>query len=227
MKPVIHLRIAPVAQLAQEAQADGRAWLSPSEVSRLARISAPGRRAEFIAGRWLARELLALAGGGPALQWKLSAPESGPPLAQGPGGSAPLYVGISHSGGRVACAVASALLGLDIEVPRPGRDVRALAEVICSPDEQSRLAAEPGRVEWLFYQCWTLKEAWLKSSGEDLSPGRLAQLHTEPALGRSGNARVWQANGCTLALVAAPDAVVQWIGEGLGWPTAWAISDLG
>jgi 4'-phosphopantetheinyl transferase len=226
LKQGIHLRIAPVALLAQDAEGQG-AWLSPAEASRLARISAAGRRAEFIAGRWLARQLLALAGGGQPSQWKLSAPDSGPPLAQGPHGSAPLHVGLSHSGGRVACAVAIAAIGLDLEVPRRSRDLRALAEVVCSPGEQARLAAEPGRVELLFYPCWTLKEAWLKSRGEGMSPGRLAQLHTEPAMVGSGNARVWQANGCTLALVAPPDAAVQCIGEGLGWPTAWAITDLG
>lgn len=224
MTGAVHLSLGCVSEWVQESQQQGLAWLSPGEQARLARISASSRRNEFIAGRWLARRVLAAAHGGEATAWVITAPHSGPPTVSGPA-RAPVYLSISHSGDKVACAVGGCPIGVDLEVPRRTRDFLALAEGVCSPEERQRLrAAEPASRSALFHECWTLKEAWLKSRGEDMSPGRLAQIHTAPAL-RAAQARVWHGDGLTLALVAQPELEVEWASRALAAPSWWAIRD--
>jgi 4'-phosphopantetheinyl transferase len=224
MTGAVHLSLGCVSELAQEAQQQGLGWLGTAEQSRLARISASSRQLQFIAGRWLARRVLAAVHGSEPGAWVLSAPDTGPPTVRGPA-SGPVYLSISHSSDKVGCAVAASPVGVDLEVPRKMRDVLALAEAVCSPDERERLhAAEPARREAVFHECWTLKEAWLKSRGEDMSPGRLAQIDTVPAFA-GAQARVWRGDGLTLALVVQPALALEWIGASLSSPSWWAIRD--
>lgn len=226
MAGAVHLSLGNVPALAQEAQREGLRWLSAGEQARLARISAATRRDQFIAGRWLSRRLLAATYGGEPTDWSLSAPDSGPPAAQGPLAPAPC-LSLSHSAERVACAVGRSPLGLDLEVAGRARDFDGIAAAVCSVDELARLRnAEPSAREAMFYQCWTLKEAWLKSRGEDASPGRMAQIHTSPAPATSvANARLWAGPGLTLALVVDAMLPVRWTGQALE-PLGWcAVSD--
>jgi 4'-phosphopantetheinyl transferase len=222
----VHISVGRVPELAETAQGQGLAWLSAAEQMRLARIVAAGRRSQFLAGRWFARQLLATVYGGKPGGWQLSAPDDGPALVEdAPGPNRP-HISLSHSGEYLACAAAASALGLDLEAPRRVRDFLGLADVICCTAEVARLrAAQPRACEALFYECWTLKEAWLKSRAEDLSPGRLAQISTEHAgSGTPANGRTWRGEGFTLALVAAPVSV-HWIGNVPGDCRWWWISD--
>jgi 4'-phosphopantetheinyl transferase len=224
MTGTVHLSMGCISELAQESQQQGLGWLATEEQARLPRLSASSRRDQFIAGRWSARRVLAAVHGSEPSAWVLSAPDTGPPTVRGPA-PGPVYLSISHSGDKVVCAIAASPVGVDLEVPRRARDFLALAETMCSPAERERLhAAEPARRETMFYECWTLKEAWLKSRGEDMSPGRLAQIDTVPA-SVGAQARLWHGDGGTLALVARPELAVEWIGAGLTLPSWWAIRD--
>lgn len=224
MTGAVHLSVGCVSELAQASQQQGLGWLGTEEQARLARISVSSRRDQFIAGRWLARKVLAAVHGSEPGAWVLSAPDTGPPTVRGPA-TGPVYLSISHSGDEVACAVAASPVGVDLEVPRKARDVLALAEAVCSPAERERLhTAEPACREAVFHECWTLKEAWLKSRGEDMSPRRLAQIDTVPA-SVGAQARLWHGDGMTLALVARPELAVEWIGVSLTPPSWWAIRD--
>lgn len=212
---MVSLRLACVADMAARAEAAGCEWLSASERARLDAITAPGRRAQFLAGRWCTRQLLADEYGGDASRdWSLAAGAQEPPrLLRSPLSNA-LCVAISHSGDWVACAVSSQPVGLDIEAPpRRERDVAALAHAVCTPREQARLSALAGADRQAhFLVVWTLKEAWLKQRIEGVSPGRLAALHTQAAAITDANARVWCAAGLTLALAAPLAAPLQWRG---------------
>ena len=61
-------------------------------------------------------------------------------------------------------------LGIDLEAIRPIRDLERLAERFFSPDENSTLQTVPvhQRLE-AFFNCWTLKEAYIKATGEGFS----------------------------------------------------------
>lgn len=198
------------------AQAPG-GWLSASEQARLATFTSTKRREQFIAARWQARLLLAQAHGGAARDWRLEAPAAAPPFVEG---RPDLFVSISHSGGFTACAVSHAPIGLDLESPQRQRELEGLIELCCTPAERALFAAADS--EALFYELWTVKEAWLKRRGEWLAPKRLAQIEARPG---EGEARTWAAAGqWRLALCAAPGAVRWWTPEPAG-SGCWQVTD--
>ena len=221
----VHLCLGRVSRLAESAQQGGLGWLSPAEQRRLNRIAASARRSQFIAGRWFARQLLAAVHGDRPEQWRLTAPDEGPPRVEHP--AIPAHISLSHSGDHLACAVAPSPVGLDLEAPRRTRNFLALADVVCCAGEKARLlAAQPAGREALFYECWTLKEAWLKSRGEPLSPGRLAQIRTDRALSPlTAEGRTWRGADFILALVANPLLPLGWIGDAPGEPLIWRVGD--
>jgi 4'-phosphopantetheinyl transferase len=227
------LWLGTVAHAQASANAAGHEWLSGTERARLAAFTAPRRRAQFLAGRWAVRQLLASAHGGDALaDWSLdAAPQAPPRLVRG---LRALHVAISHSGNHVACAASAEPVGLDIEAPWRQRDITALAEGVCTATERARLLLLPAAERaGHFYRVWTLKEAWLKRRGEGVSPARLVSLQATMAPGpEAAEGRVWQQDGLTLALLVPAALPVQWHGTrlvapGEGGPEYWCVQDRG
>lgn len=107
---------------------------------------------KMVASRWPAQ----------AARLCLKSDPFGRPFLDGPAGTLP-FVSLSHSRGWIACA-ASAIgpLGIDIEVPRPGRNVAGIAAAAFGPLEAERATTggESG-----FYRIWTLREAIGKATG--------------------------------------------------------------
>ncbi len=178
-------------------------WLCTAEQERLARVSSPRRREQFIAGRWLARQTLVASHGGSPADWELSATPDAPPRVT----SGPIIcartIGLTHSGNTVACVISDHPLGIDVERhDRRKLDVARLAEVVLSGAE---------RVFWLdlptdmrdsgFLGWWTLKEAWLKAQGRTLNPATLRGIEALPSDRAEANARLWREDDFTLALV--------------------------
>lgn len=163
-------------------------WLSPSETERLAALGRPARRQAFVAGRWLARQLLAERLAVPAADLRLALDAQGRSLPhQG------LGLSISHSGGWLAAAVGPGDdFGIDIEQARAGRDWAGMAALIGLPDALS---------EADFYRHWVLCEAWLKAQREPWSLVELRPLRWAPD--RLGDGCCLQADGLTLGVVGA------------------------
>ncbi|RZU03018.1 4'-phosphopantetheinyl transferase family protein [Rivibacter subsaxonicus] len=150
--------------------------LSTAEQARAAGLASLPRRRQYLAARQLLRRLLREVGEtreGDALP--LSA-EGRPLLLDRPA----LQLSISHSGPWVACALADRPVGVDIERERPGRDLVGLGAAIGA-------AAEPQA----FYTAWTLKEAVLKRSGQEIGLERLARWRPEPASPAAASAASW------------------------------------
>jgi phosphopantetheinyl transferase len=123
----------------------------------------PLRRQQFVASRRLLRDQLAVATGVPAARWRITAEANGRPVVVGPGRKAGPDVSLSHSGSRVAAAVArKGRIGVDLETAREGRPFQAMAEAALSPAEQD-LVARHG--EPAFLRFWTLREAIGKAKG--------------------------------------------------------------
>lgn len=120
------------------------------------------RREELLAGRALLRRALAAYTGRDASTFRLVATEAGKPECVG--GPA---VSVSHSGDVVVCAVAEAVVGVDVE-SRPPRDAAALAERYFTAAEAAWVAAGPAA---RFLTLWVLKEAYLKATGLGLAGG--------------------------------------------------------
>ena len=78
---------------------------------------------------------------------------------------------MAHSGEWVLLGfTAEGRLGVDVEAPRPLRDLADLAATVFSADELIELLALPEADRLLaFYRGWTRKEAFVKAIGEGLS----------------------------------------------------------
>lgn len=211
----VHLALGRVSQT-QDRMPAGDAWLSAEERERLGSLRAPQRRAQFIAGRLLMRQLLqATHGRSLPEDWPLSATANQPVRRLDPDASGPAFLGLSHSAGDVVCACGPVPFGVDIESTATARDFMALAGAVATASEQQRMLALPmdARARG-FYTLWTLKEAWIKACGDGMTPGRLALLETRAVSedDSTANAWLWEGPDFLLALVQpAESAPVDWV----------------
>lgn len=170
--------------------------LSPDEHQRMARFVFERDRHRFLLTRALARTMLSrYAAVVPPAAWQFTANIHGrPEILNRPAGVPDLRFNISHTDGLIACAVTIGReVGVDVEhvgrrlthdvaarffAPAEVADLQALPE-----DEQARL----------FFDYWTLKEAYIKARGFGLalplgdfafhlSPDRAPAITFEPSL---------------------------------------------
>lgn len=105
-----------------------------------------------------------------AFAWRALFTQPTPPLCKEAGGRPyfagnPVFFSLSHSGGVACAAISDGRVGVDLECIRPIRP--ALVQRVLAPSEQRQLAdAVPQGV--CFFHFWTLKEAYLKFTGEGL-----------------------------------------------------------
>jgi 4'-phosphopantetheinyl transferase len=222
------LWLGRVAVTAARAEAAGRGWLSPSERVRLDAISAPLRRAQFLAGRWVARALLAAVhGADPLNDWALTADPDLPPMLSGASPVGPLHVALSHSGDHVVCGIDTAPIGIDVEAPRRPRNA-ALMKASCCREEATELdALEEAVRQARFDALWTLKEAWLKQRCTGVSPARLATLCTRLAAdGERPDAWCWRSRGVVLSVAAAAEPILRFDEAAhLAQPERWCVGE--
>lgn len=150
------------------------ALLDAAERERWATLRRPEDRAEFAAGRVLARRAVGVLLGIEPAEVRLHARC---PICGGAHGK-PVVVGrpevglsIAHAGTCVGVAVADgAQVGLDIEREVPLSDPLNPGAGVLHPLERDALAAlPPARRTPAFLRCWTRKEAILKATGEALT----------------------------------------------------------
>lgn len=136
--------------------------LNDEERARAARFHFHDDRARSIVARAALRHLLGhyLDRDPRALRF-VTGPQGKPALDGGD-----LEFNVSHSGERVAIAVASATpVGIDIEQARVLRDANAVARRFFSPNEAAAVERDPSR----FLSIWTAKESVIKAIGGGLS----------------------------------------------------------
>ena len=128
-------------------------------------------RTRFLVTRALVRTLLSSFVGVPPTRWRFVATDHGrPEIANLPPGAPPLRFNVSHTAGLVACAVTAGRdIGLDVEnVDR--RVTRDVAGRFFAPREVADLRALPReRQPLVFFDYWTLKEAYIKARGLGLA----------------------------------------------------------
>jgi phosphopantetheinyl transferase len=154
-------------------------WLSALEQARLQAIGRPLRRAQFVAGRWLLRCLLAVERGGQPAHWLLD--DQGPPrVIDGPS-SFEGVLGLAHSGNDVIAACADGPFGVDLEqLSHAPADPQAWREFVLTGAERS--ATEGARAE-LLLRYWAAKEAFCKAIGEGLPFERMQRIEARPVAG--------------------------------------------
>ncbi len=167
----LHVMVARIDSIAVPVEHD---WLHESERVRLAALKAPKRRQQYLAGHWLARDLLAQTYGGG--DWCLLERRDRPPAVQAldlveSAAKQPIQLGLAHSGDWLAVAAGRHSFGIDIE--QRGRQLTraAFEPVLLEPDES---AAAIDDDELLAR--WTAKEAWIKREQGSAMPDRLRRL---------------------------------------------------
>jgi 4'-phosphopantetheinyl transferase len=146
-------------------------FLSADERSRAARFRFDVDREHFVVARGTLRMLLGryLACDPASLRFWYGA--NGKPALADERDSLPLHFNLSHAGGvGVVGFAVGRRLGIDIEQVRSIPEADAIARRVFSPRERASLAALPREERLIaFFQCWTLKEALAKATGNGLS----------------------------------------------------------
>lgn len=151
------------------AQAEGYlAYLSPGRRKAVRGYRSPLMRARTIAAELLARVLLAARSGKLPLELAICRDARGKPYS--PDGAA--FFSWSHGDAWVALSIGGEQNGVDVEGPRRRTAVSAIARRFFRPEECRALdeAAESERSR-LFLYYWTMKESYLKYTGEGLAGG--------------------------------------------------------
>ncbi len=121
-------------------------------------------RLMFLAGRVMARRLVAQALDVPPDGWRWRDGERGRPEIASP--ETPLRFNLAHSAGLVACALAQGrAVGVDVEYLRRRPVDRQVVHRYCAPDEVRDVDAHAPAWHDRFLLYWTLKEAYLKARG--------------------------------------------------------------
>jgi 4'-phosphopantetheinyl transferase len=148
-----------------------RALLSPDEHDRMARLVFERDRRRFLLTRALVRTMLSRYAGVPPAGWSFIANVHGrPEILDRPRGVPDLRFNVSHTEGLIACAVT---IGRDVgvDVEHIGRRLtHDVAGRFFAPGEVSRLKQLPAdEQQRVFFDYWTLKEAYIKSRGFGLA----------------------------------------------------------
>ena len=168
-----------ISRVSEFAIADFEQRLAASEARRYANFARRQRKRQFLVGRMLLR--LAV-----VKMMNVSVHEitvidrvgSAPELFVADGQFSPPNFSISHSREWVGCALSSqVMLGFDIEVNDPDRDVLALSEAAFYPNEQVWLMRQPEAERIAaFYGVWSTREALYKlmaSLGREMASSSL------------------------------------------------------
>jgi 4'-phosphopantetheinyl transferase len=149
--------------------------LSHDESERLARLALERVRLEYWVTRALCRTMLSactdIDTDTAPQNWRFRTGQYGRPEIDHGGLPPPLRFNVSHAPGLVACAVTrSADIGIDVEDTERRCDAEEIVQRYFAPQEWAAFSALPmAQRRRRFFELWTLKESYLKASGEGLS----------------------------------------------------------
>ena len=150
---------------------DYEGLLTEDEAARARRFMHAPDRERFVIGRTLARRMLTHYGGLPPRAWQIVIDDRGrPELATHHAIASGLRFNLSHTDGLIACAITIGReVGVDVE--NIGRCVTyELPERFFSAREVADLRALPRHEQdVVFFDYWTLKEAYIKARGLGLA----------------------------------------------------------
>jgi 4'-phosphopantetheinyl transferase len=147
-----------------------RPLLDASEQTRADRFRVAADREAYIAAHALMRVMLSRVAGIAPKDWRFQAADGGKPTLDAAQAPRDLHFSLSHTRGLVACAVGwPYALGVDAEAWLAVAPIE-LATRYFAPAENRLLAQlDPAEQRSTFYRLWTLKEAYLKATGQGLA----------------------------------------------------------
>ncbi len=158
-----------IARVAEHAQ--GRSALSDADWARWERLRVEGDRERFLAARILLRFVLSTHTGVSPEVWRFESDEYGRPHITGPTSHQGIPFSITHTSGLVACAVTrSGDVGVDAEAhDRESRTVDVAHRFFSAAEVACLDGCSPEQHRDLFFDIWTLKEAYVKALGRGLT----------------------------------------------------------
>jgi 4'-phosphopantetheinyl transferase len=175
-----HLWLLDLSQLTDEVIVRHQTVLSTAELLRAQTFKQ--RQLQFIAMRAFVRLCLSrYTLSAPHTLTLVTEPNGKPQLANAP---LPIVFNLSHSQNMAILAVGmDHAVGVDIEITSRRRSQQSIAERYFHPTETARFKQLSNTEQCkYFFQLWTLKEAFLKATGEGISGGldKMAfNLHSE------------------------------------------------
>ena len=152
--------------------------LSEDENNRVARFRFPHLKTRFIAAHGVLRLILAhYTGLGPE-KIIFRTNDRGKPEIANDSGAPDLFFNLSHSGDAAFYGLSQKPhIGVDIEHIRPLSNMESIAERYFSPKEFNTIKNLPeNRQNPVFFRYWTLKEAYLKATGQGLTDLRQIEV---------------------------------------------------
>lgn len=168
----VHLDLVQTADTTAQEKLDSyRPLLSQDENDRMARLIFERDRRAFLVTRALVRTTLSRYASVAPAEWRFIANVHGrPEILERPPGAPDLRFNISHTDGLIACAVTIGReVGVDVEHihRRLSHDVAGRFFAPAEVTDLRRLPAEDQ--ERVFFDYWTLKEAYIKARGFGLA----------------------------------------------------------
>jgi 4'-phosphopantetheinyl transferase len=147
-----------------------RPLLGALENSRADRFRDAADRDAYIAAHALLRKTLSRFASTAPSDWRFSVAENGKPQIEITQAPSDLHFSLSHTRGLAACAVCRPYaVGIDAEAWQDPTPVE-LAARFFAPTEAKLVSAQvPAEQRSTFYRLWTLKEAYLKATGQGLA----------------------------------------------------------
>jgi 4'-phosphopantetheinyl transferase len=152
--------------------ADRARWLpmlDEDERAQAQRFHFDADRDAFVAAHALARAMLSHATGKPTSLWRYVAGEFGKPRLAPGCESGRLGFNISHTRGMAACVIACHDVGVDVETCDRSVDIGVAGSFFAADEIALLRSASPERRRECFFRLWTLKEAFIKATGEGLA----------------------------------------------------------
>ena len=148
-----------------------RDLLDAGEQARADRFKFAADHDSYVAAHALLRVMLSEQAAIAPERWRFVVAGHGKPAIDPALGQPRLRFSLSHSRGLVACAVGCDHdLGVDVEAARQSLAVLALARRHFAAAEVELIAtAPPDCQDAMFYRLWTLKEAYVKATGEGIT----------------------------------------------------------
>lgn len=184
----VDLVLAPFGSLDFRALAGA---LPPDETARAERFRVDSARRAFVAGRALARTLLAERLSMDPASIPIETSKNGKPYAVGHDGRpAEWRFSLSHSGELAAVAMARLWeVGVDAEPADRPIDARRVAERFFPPSDRRAMAGLEGdALRGAFLRLWTLREAVVKAFGATMAEALSQEFHVDASPDASGDA---------------------------------------
>jgi 4'-phosphopantetheinyl transferase len=145
-----------------------RTMLDPEEVARADRYHFAVDRDSYTAAHALVRFMLSKATGLSTKAWRYVVGEFGKPALAADLASLNLHFSISHTNEMIACAIARDEVGVDVERLQRTIDL-SIVQHFFAPEEVWLLnSVSPDQQVECFIRFWTLKEAFIKATGEGM-----------------------------------------------------------